>query len=560
MSTLVDRLYEHRARHPDSLALALVLHDREETFTVGDFVARAECYANQLRVRGIGRGDLVILVIGHGEALVFSFWGALLLGAVPSIFPFLSDRLDPEHYYRNVRQLVERSEARAIIVGDAQREALEHALAGLPVPLIDAGELATITPPTDSMSEITPAAAPDDTAFLQHSSGSTGLQKGVMLSHRAVLNQIEAYSGAIGLRADDVVVSWLPLYHDMGLIAGFVMPLTAGVPLVLMSPFHWVRDPQILLHAIHRYRGTLCWLPNFAYNFLATRVRDSQIEGLDLSSWRAAINCSEPVAAASHRQFVQRFAPYGFQEAALSVCYAMAENTFAVTQTRLPGPPRIDRIDARMLRAAHRAVPASQDGAALEVVSCGQAIDGCEVRVVLPDGTDAPERQIGEIAIRSNSMLSGYYRQPELTAQSLRDGWYFTGDLGYLAGGELFVTGRRKDLIIVGGKNIYPQDIETIVNEISGVHPGRVAAFGVANERLGTEDIAVVAEVETSDPDRLGEIERQIRTFVAQRLDVTVRYVRLTGLRWLVKTSSGKVSRSATREKFLADFCQFVQQ
>lgn len=549
MTTLIDRLQAHRRERPDVLALVLVLHQQERTYTYRQLMVRARQAADRLRARGVGRGDLVILVVEHGEALVFGFWGALLLGAAPSIFPFLSDRLDSAHYFRSVRLLVERSSPRALVVSESQRPALAQALAGLALPLIPAeGEEAD-----DELSLDDAAIAPDDTAFLQHSSGSTGLQKGVMLSHRAVLNQIDAYGAAIGLGEGDVVVSWLPLYHDMGLIAGFVMPLAAGVPLVLMSPFHWVRDPRILLSAIDRHRGTLCWLPNFAYNFMATRIRDAQLAGLDLSSWRAAINCSEPVAASSHRQFLQRFAPYGFRESALSVCYAMVENTFAVTQTQLPGPPRIDRVSLPALREDNRAAPAADDEMSTEVVSCGRPIAGCEVRVAGADGLPLPERAVGEIAIRSNSMLTGYFRQPDLSAKAARDGWYFTGDMGYLAEGELFVTGRAKDLIIVGGKNIYPQDVEAILNEIDGIHPGRCAAFGVRNERLGTEDIAVVAETEQAGDEQRAKIERDIRAQVAQRLDVTVRYVLLVGAKWLIKTSSGKVSRSANRDKFLKE-------
>jgi acyl-CoA synthetase (AMP-forming)/AMP-acid ligase II len=377
------------------------------------------------------------------------------------------------------------------------------------------------------------------------------LQKGVVLSHQAVINHVANYSAAIRLVPDDVVVSWLPLYHDMGLIAGFIMPIMQGVKLVIMSPFHWVRDPKILLHAIQHHQGTLCWLPNFAYNFLATRVRE--IEGLDMSSVRAFVNCSEPVYAESHHLFAER---YGLREDVLSTCYAMAENTFAVTQGGIESPVILDTVDRRTLAEARRAVPAKGDAPTVTLVSCGRAIPNCEIQVVDEQRQILSDRCIGEIALRSDSMLSGYYRREDATREVLADGWFYTGDMGYLADGELYITGRKKDLLIVGGKNVYPQDIENLLNDITGLHPGRTAVFGVFNEQLGTEDIAIVAEVDTQDTEARATILREIRARVAQNTEVTARYVQLVGAGWLVKTTSGKVARGANKEKFTREFLQ----
>ena len=235
------------------------------------------------------------------------FWGAMLLGAIPSILPFLTPKLDPDRYYDSVRKLVELSQVKAVITYPEMQP--RSKLISRNIPTLGAILNVTDLEPEGQLADYLDRAPsrPNDTAFLQHSSGSTGLQKGVMLSHGAVLNQIAAYGESIQLTPDDVIVSWLPLYHDMGLIAGFIMPIVQGIHLVLMSPFHWVRDPQILLHAIQEYRGTLCWLPNFAYNFLATRVRKSALDGLDLSSLRAVINCSEPVRHDSHHVFAERY-------------------------------------------------------------------------------------------------------------------------------------------------------------------------------------------------------------------------------------------------------------
>lgn len=558
--TLVEQARWLAQAWSDEPCLTLVQPDGEYTLTYGEFFARAEGYARALAAVGIRSGDLAVLVLPHGEAVMCGFWGAILLGAIPSIFPFLSEKQDPIRYFDTVRQLVAHSGVKVIITSAELKAGLREPLARIDVAIVTVdGDLATPTPDPVSAYERegkqdtrNPDIAADDTAFLQHSSGSTGLQKGVMLSHRAVINQVASYSAAIRLAPHDVVVSWLPLYHDMGLIAGFIMPILQGVKLVVMSPFHWVRDPRILLHAIQCHRGTLCWLPNFAYNFLATRV--SKVERADLSSVRAFINCSEPVYAESHRLFTQEYGEHGLRPDALTTCYAMAENTFAVTQGGIDGPLTIDTVDRRMLVETQRAVRAyGGDAPTVTLVSCGGPIPNCEVQVVDEEGRPLPERHVGEIALRSDSMLSGYYRRDDAP---LGGGWYLTGDMGYLADGELYITGRKKDLIIVGGKNVYPQDIENLLNDIPGLHPGRSAVFGVLNSQLGTEDIAIVAEADSDEAEARVAIAREIRARVAQQTEVTARYVQLVGAGWLVKTTSGKVARGANRQKFLQEFLQ----
>ena len=312
-----------------------------------------------------------------------------------------------------------------------------------------------------------------------------------------------------------------------------------------------------MLWAINDYQGTLCWLPNFAYNFLATRIRDKDLDGLDLSSLRAIINCSEPVSAESHRVFAERFAPYGFNEQALTTCYAMAENTFAVTQGGIDAPLRYDLVDRDSLMNDRLATPTIEDKPSLGFVSCGKPVPNCEVIIVDDSRQNLPERHVGEIALKSNSMLTGYFKRQDDTDAVMRDGWYYTGDMGYLANGELYITGRKKDLIIVGGKNIYPQDLENLMNDIDGVHAGRVSAFGIYNEKLGTEDIAIVVEVgkNTSIDDNKARsaIMREIRARVAKSTDVTAKYVHVAPPMWLVKTSSGKIARTATREKYITE-------
>ncbi|MGH2537360.1 MAG: AMP-binding protein [Candidatus Promineifilaceae bacterium] len=535
-------------RPGDEPAIILVASDASpQRISRSDLYRAAVAQAAGLVRLGVRPGDLAL--IAHTQELdaIYAFWGALLAGAIPSMFPTLTEKLDPAVYMDGMTQLAELSAARIVLTTADFAPQLTGRLA---CPVVPSAEVAAAGA---GAAEFRPhPAGPDQIALLQHSSGTTGLQKGVALSHQAVLNQVAAYSQAIALAESDVIVSWLPLYHDMGLIAGFLLPLLRGVPLVLMSPFDWVAHPALLLRAIHDHAGTLCWLPNFAYNHCARRIRPRDAEGLSLASMRLFVNCSEPVRHDSHRLFLERFAANGLRPEMLAVSYAMAENTFAVSQTPPGRAPRLDVIDGHVLQAEGRAVPAGPDqpGAAVKV-SCGPPIAGTQVRLLAAGGRPLAERQVGEIALRSDCMLSSYYRRPDLNP--FRDGWYLTGDMGYLAGGELFVIGRSKELIINAGKNIYPQDIEAIVNAVPGVRPGRAVAFGVADEREGTELIAVVAEVTADDPAARQRIAAAIRQAVARQSMVSVSYVHLVGPKWLLKTSSGKIARGANRDKWLAE-------
>jgi fatty-acyl-CoA synthase len=553
--TLLDQVRYLYHQCGDQTAVVLLDRDGEKAVSYREFFTNAAGYAHALEQAGVRPGDLVALILQHGEAVLYGFWGAMLLGAVPSIFPFLSEKLDRNRYFDSVRKLVNHENIRVVITYTELANDLKAHLDGIET-LAGIINSETLQPGGDieQMLSRNPANA-EDTAFLQHSSGSTGLQKGVMLSHRAVMNQVASYSETIRLTRADVIVSWLPLYHDMGLIAGFIMPILQGVKLVLMSPFHWVRDPKILLFALQRYNGTLCWLPNFAYNFLATRIRDDDLNGLNLSSVRALVNCSEPVYAESHRIFKERFLDYGFDANALTVCYAMAENTFAVTQGGIEAPVKVDAVDRQVMMDERHALPVVDGNPTQMFVSCGKPIANCEIAIMDEAKTLLPERQVGEIALRSDCMLSGYYARADLTEQAFHDGWAITGDMGYLADGELYITGRKKDLVIVGGKNVYPQDIENLLNDIDGIYPGRAVAFGVFNEQLGTEDIAIVAEVangiDPQDRKATAPILREIRQRIGQSTDVAARYVRLVNRHWLLKTSSGKIARRANREKFI---------
>lgn len=559
----IQSLYES---DPQSAAIHLLQpRQSDETITRAALIKGAVGYANALTTAGIQPGEVVILILQHSEALIYAFWGAILHGDIPSIMPFLTEKLQPEEYRRSLAALFEITTPGAVITYPEFASEIPPFTSkkGTPGPIILSSEVF----PERQIDFSTLCGfqrQPDDIVLLQHSSGTTGLQKGVALSHLAVFNQLESYATALHLASDDVVVSWLPLYHDMGLIAGFLLPILKGIPLVLMSPFDWIRAPARLMQAVSRYRGTLSWLPNFAYNFCAQKIRDRDLEGIDLSSWRAISNCSEPMRYQSHQMFTKRFAEYGLRPEALTTCYAMAENVFAVTQGGIDSPVTVDIVSQRGILTERVARPPKENEPFLQMLSCGGPITGTQVKIVDDQRDELPQRHLGEIAIRSNCMLSEYYRRPDATTKAFHQGWYLTGDLGYLAedtNGNLamYVTGRKKDVIIVGGKNVYPQDLEALANEIEGIHPGRVVAFGIFNEQMGTEEVALVAEMENIDLLESGhvalaqQLEDKLRQQVTRGSAIALRYVRVVERGWLLKTSSGKIARAANREKYLKE-------
>jgi acyl-CoA synthetase (AMP-forming)/AMP-acid ligase II len=556
METFPQRLKQAYENRPDFTILTLVHAGQEDRpITYRQLIDGAAGYSAAYQRLGIRPGEVLILILEHGQDLVFAFWGAVLHGAIPAIMPFLTEKLLPERYRADLAALIAVTQPSAIVTYPEFETEIRPALKtdDSVRHVILSTEVEGPRNPDFSMLAGF-VRQPEDIVLLQHSSGTTGLQKGVALSHQAVFRQLGNLRLAIQQNENDVIVSWLPLYHDMGLIAGFLMPILSGNHLVLLSPFDWIRAPYRLMQAVTRYKGTLSWLPNFAYYFCAQKVRDRQLEDVDLSSWRAVINCSEPVREDGHQVFLEKFSSYGLRSDALATSYAMAENVFAVTQGGIESPVVIDEIDREALQVERVARPAQAGIASIRMVSCGRAVPNVSVRIVDPHNRTLTDRMVGEVAVRSNCMLTGYYHRPDATAEvMIDDGWYLTGDYGYLVDGELYITGRKKDLIIVGGKNVYPQDLEKVAMEVEGVHPGRVTAFGVFDEHKGTEDVVIVAEVDSADAAQREEIADQIRKAVTRGTAIALRNVYLVDAGWMVKTSSGKNARLANREKYLLE-------
>jgi fatty-acyl-CoA synthase len=530
---------------------AWVNEDEQETVTFAEFRRRARVQAGALRANGVAGGDRVIVIMPQGIPAMAAFTGAMMLGAVPAFIAYPNDKVEPSKYRSGVAGVTANLNAKIVVIEEEfPDEMLGQVSLGEETKLLRAGNA------SDGQVEEFPPfpGRPEGVAFIQHSAGTTGLQKGVALTHTAVLRQLAHLSQALKVdSATDRIYNWLPLYHDMGLIACFMLPMACHIPLVMQSPLDWVMHPETMLQVISEHKCTLAWMPNFAFQFVPRRTRPNRCAHYDLSSVRALINCSEPVRTSSMQEFQNAFAANGLRAGALQSSYAMAENVFAVTQSdidRSSGPMRV-WADGRQFRNSHRAVRVAEGSAgSVCFTSSGRLLPNHQIRIVSDSGVPLGESYAGEILIKSDCLFDGYFNRADLTAKAIVDGWYHTGDLGFFADEELYVVGRKKDLIIVGGENIYPQDIEEIAARHRAVHDGRVIAMGVYNPDLGTEEIIVVAEAESEDLlANMVEIEREIRSQVTAGLGVTVGTVFLKPPKWIVKSTAGKPARSATFEK-----------
>ena len=527
--------------------------DNVESVTFGEFTRLALRQAGYLRSQDVGVGDTVILLMPQGIPLMAAFVGAMILGAVPSILAYPNFKIEPAKYSFGLSGVSANLKSRLIMVDQGfPEELLKH------ITVEGSARIARYRENNSPVSipEIDRNVEPNRLAFIQHSAGTTGLQKGVALSHAAVLAHIANLAQEIRICPEDKIYSWLPLYHDMGLVACFMLPLVCHVPVVMQAPTDWVMQPATMLELIETHRCSLAWVPNFTLQHLARKVRPEDRTSFDLSSLRALINCSEPVRASSMDEFLDAFQNCQLNNNVLQSCYAMAETVFAVTHSDIAGagPCRI-WIDGNAFRNRECAIPVPSDTTgAICTVSSGRCLPDTQIRIVSPEGIELASGCVGEIVIRSATMLDGYYNRPDLTSVALRDGWYWSGDLGFVLEDELYVVGRKKDLIIVAGANIHPQDVEEIVSTHPSIYDGRVVAFGQYNANIGTEEIVVIAEVrDEGDLQKTHSIERELRTAITSELGIGIGTIYLKPLRWIVKSSAGKPARSTTREKLLSE-------
>jgi 1-acyl-sn-glycerol-3-phosphate acyltransferase len=538
----------------------------QRVITFGELYRNAAAVARGLKMRGLEPGQAVAIMLPTSAEFFASFFGVLLAGgfAVPIYPPMRADRI--EEYAARQSAILRSAEARFLITF-RKAEAVAHLLQPNVPSLKGVVTAAKLAVTANGSGEFDPhRARSSDLAFLQYTSGSTGDPKGVMLTHANLLANMRGIVDALDFRATDVGISWLPLYHDMGLIGTWLTLLYYGIPVAVMSPLAFLTRPERWLWAVHKHRGSLTAAPNFAFELCVRKVKDEDIKGLDLSSWRAVLNGAEPVNPATLDRFSERFAKYGFRPEALLPVYGLAEATLAVTVPPLERGPRVDRIDRQFFERERRAVPAAPDDPCpLEFVSVGKPIAGYEIRIADDAGEDVAERVEGRLWFRGPAATQGYYRNPEATRELLRGDsdsggsqlcWVDSGDRAYFAGGEIYITGRVKDIIIKAGRNVYPHEVEEAVGGVEGVRRGCTVAFGVSDPQAGTERLVVVTETRIP-PRQMKTAERAaVASAVTESVTDTIGLppdaVELVPPGSIPKTSSGKLRRNETRRLYLA--------
>jgi acyl carrier protein len=545
--TLTEALEYHVERQPDRLTVFMYEEQKEYPLSYRALWDGALGYAAGLARAGLQHGQMVAIMLPTCREYLYSFYGVLLAGGVPvPLYPPARLTTIEDHMTRHVGILKSAGPAIMITVPEAR------ALAYLLRAQVESLKLILVPDELNSSSgkDFKPVhGKPGETGFLQYTSGSTGSPKGVVLSHANLMANVRAMGAAVNANPEDVFVSWLPLYHDLGLIGANFASLVLGFPTVLMSPLAFLSRPVSWMRAIHRHRGTMSGGPNFSFELCLRRIADEDMEGIDLSSWRFAFNAAEPVSPETIVEFEKRFSKYGLRRNCLSPSYGLAESSVGVAITTPGTHWRADRLDReRFTRTGEAMEAAAEDVSPMIVIGCGTAIPGHDMRVVDAAGMELPDRHEGLLQFRGPSSTSGYYHNPEATKTLFVGEWLNTGDRAYLSEGVLFLTGREKDIIIRGGRNISPYELEQAVGDLAGIRRGCVAVFGSKDATTGTERVVVLAETREQDASRLEDLRRSINEIAVTLIGAPADDIVLAPPATVPKTSSGKIRRVAARE------------
>lgn len=544
-NTLVEVLRWHVRHHPE-LAQIVVLSDTgAQTIHYRGLHEKACTLAAGLSAIGVRKGQTVALMLPTSPDYFYTYYGVLYAGGIPvPLYPPARPSQIEEHVQRHTH-ILENAQATVLIT---VQEALPIAklLRAASPHLRTVTTVAALTENGGTFEPL-PAKA-GDIALIQYTSGSTGDPKGVVLRHANLLANIRAMGEALAVTANDVFVSWLPLYHDMGLISAWLGTQYFGFPLVVMSPLAFLAQPVKWLRVIQEYRGTLTAAPNFAYELCLTKISDDQVQGLDVSSLRFAANGSEAVSPDTIDKFTRRFAAHGFRPTAMVPVYGLAECSVDLLCPALNRLPIVDNVDRATFAQRHIAMPASADDtSALRFVACGKPLSGHEIRIVDDSGALVGERIEGQLEFRGPSATEGYFNNAEATQNLLHEGWLKTGDRAYTAGADVYITGRVKDIIIRRGRNIYPQEIEEAAGAIRGIRKGCVAAFGCQDPVRGTERLIIVAETVQTDTAMTAALRDEVSKATIETLGEPPDEVVLAPPHTVLKTSSGKIRRAATK-------------
>lgn len=549
MNTLVEVLHWHVLTHPDRAHIQFYSDEHDsEPLTYRQLWVGAEAVAAGLQQRDLQAGDTVAIMLPTSRDYFFSFFGILLAGGIPvPIYPPVRRTQIEEHLRRHVGILSNCLATMLITVPEAKGVAqlLKSQVETL-------RGIITATELSHGPHELTmPARGAQDIAFLQYTSGSTGNPKGVVLTHANLLANIRAMGEVVQADSSDIFVSWLPLYHDMGLIGAWLGSLYYAALFVVMSPLEFLIRPQRWLLAIHRYGGTLSASPNFGYELCLRKINDADLEGLNLSTWRAAFNGAETVSPDTMLNFSERFHKAGLRAESLMPVYGLAENSVGLAFPPLGRGMVIDRIQREPFMRSGKANPVDEtEKNALRFVACGQALAGHQIRIIGTTGYELPDRREGRLQFQGPSATSGYYRNPEQTSRLFDGEWLDSGDLAYMVHGDVYVTGRSKDVIIRAGRNIYPDELEEAIGNIPGIRKGRVVAFASGEPDMATERLVVIAETREQEPRALEQLRTQINEIATDLVEGPPDEVVLAPPNTVLKTSSGKIRRAASRELY----------
>jgi fatty-acyl-CoA synthase len=512
---------------------------RRRSFTYQGFTELAGLVATHLGNRGLRPGGRVLICMPHQTTLFVSMYAAIYRAAVPVVMPPPNPKMRPEAYSEMISKLERELEPDLIIAND------EHLgeFSGSTSTVVSASEIANVSGGDYSDLHLVPE---DGTLLIQYSSGTTGLKKGVEISHGAILRQIDAYSHAIGFDETSVVCNWLPMYHDMGLVCCFWLPLLTGARVSQMSNFNWLSNPEVFLSSIQEERATHVWLPNFAFSFMARWYNPAHHGVFDLSSLKMITNCSEPITAAAQDAFIDAFAGCGISRGQLHSCFAMAETTFAMATTTANAPQSLFDADPSSLVIGGKVKPGDR-----RFVSSGKVVQGTRIRVSSNIEPDIGENGFGRIQALSGSMATRYFKDRVVLSTKIDDGYFDTGDLGFMKDGHLFVVGREDDMIVAHGENHDPAVIEETLFDLDGVIPGRVAAFGAPLRDTSTNDVVILCESRLTRPAEIQALENRIIQRVLSVFNFLPAVVRVQMAGTLVKSTSGKMARSTIRQEFI---------
>lgn len=566
VDTLQDLLRWHVDQHGDRPHLYVYQDaDNVESISYQTLYQKAKVIACRLQDLDIGPGDTVAIMLPTCNAYFYCFFGILLSRAIPvPIYPPARPSQIEDHLVRHSK-ILQNAETKLLITVE-QAKGLSTLLK-LHVPalqhIVTAEEIETLSAESvSSEQQQIGQAQPNDIAFLQYTSGSTGVPKGVKLTHANLLANIRAMGKAVGATSDDVFVSWLPVYHDMGLIGAWFGSLYHAIPLVIMSPLNFLTQPKRWLWALHHHRGTITAAPNFAYELCVNKIADADLDGLDLSSVRHCWNGAEPISPATMKAFTQRYQDYGFSPEAMTPVYGLAESSVGLTFPLKNRTPRVEWVDRQAMMNSGKAVNIDESEPKQEqdingllehsipLIGLGHPLPGHQIRIVDRQGRELPERQEGELEFKGPSSTSGYYHSPEKTTGLFHDEWLRTGDRALTMEGELFLTGRVKDIIIKAGRNIYPQELESAISQLDGIRKGCIAVFASANPKTGTEQLVVLAETKLEDDQKKQQLRDEIQNLSFNLLGIPTDVVELCPPHTVPKTSSGKIRRSACKTLF----------